>query len=318
MRLLLAVDGSQSSNAAVSAVASIHWPHGSVVRVVSVVSHAPRVPLDLAFAGPFPAIDESDPTTRRQVALADAVRELGGAERRVESILLIGRPASAIVEEAAGYGADVVVMGSRGHGPWESMLLGSVSAEVVDHAPCPVLVVRGRDLQPVILATDGSAGARRAEHLLTEWPLPQGATVTVVNAVDAGVWGLMGAPIGMGEPVAPSPQIEGEARAEAERLTAEVARNLGLMGIATTAEVRNGEPAPSIVEAARVHGAGLIVVGSRGHSGLTAVLLGSVARNVLLHAPCSVLVVRPSRVRSNEREGQAVRQRSGVALTALA
>jgi nucleotide-binding universal stress UspA family protein len=317
MRVLLAVDGSPSSNAAVSAVASTHWPRGSVVRVVSVVGHAPRVPLDVAFAGPFPAIDESDPTTRRQFALADAVRELGGDGRPVESILLIGRPASAIVEEAGAFDADLIVVGSRGHGPWETMLLGSVSAEVVDHSPCPVLVVRDRRLEPIVFGTDGSEGARRAERMLADWPLHPGTKVTVVSVADESSW-LGAAPIGLPEGGAgPVGDLTRIAREEAHRLSRETTVSLAQAGIDASVEVREGHAAHEVVAVANEIGAGLIVVGSRGHSGLKRVLLGSVARNILLHAGCSVLVVRPSVVRSRDRDIVPVRERSGMALAAV-
>ena len=63
--------------------------------------------------------------------------------------------------------ADLVVVGHRGHGRWESILLGSVSAEVVDHAPCPVLVARDERLGPIILADDRSSHARAAEQVFS-------------------------------------------------------------------------------------------------------------------------------------------------------
>jgi nucleotide-binding universal stress UspA family protein len=84
----------------------------------------------------------------------------------VEAIVLRGRPATAIVDQARGMQADLVVVGSRGHGMIESMLLGSVSAEVIDHASAPVLVARGRRIERVVLGWDGSSCASRAADLL--------------------------------------------------------------------------------------------------------------------------------------------------------
>jgi nucleotide-binding universal stress UspA family protein len=63
-------------------------------------------------------------------------------------------------------------------------------------------------------------------------------------------------------------------------------------GYHATGFVRDGDPAHEIVEFAREHRIGLLVLGTRGHTGLRRLLLGSVARNVLLHAPCSVLIIR--------------------------
>ena len=70
--------------------------------------------------------------------------------------VLVGRTASVIVEVAERTFADLIVVGSRGRGVITSMLLGSVSAEVVDHAPCPVLVARRATAARVIVAVDGT------------------------------------------------------------------------------------------------------------------------------------------------------------------
>ena len=86
-----------------------------------------------------------------------------------------------------------------------------------------------------------------------------------------------------------SSAAEREARQAACEATAKRLRDGGLEA---TAEVREGDAAHQIVASARVHDAGIIVVGTRGQTGLRRLVLGSVARNVLLHAPCSVLVVR--------------------------
>jgi nucleotide-binding universal stress UspA family protein len=71
-----------------------------------------------------------------------------------------------------------------------------------------------------------------------------------------------------------------------------VAEAMREAGVDASVQVRNGDPAHEIVAAARAIGAGLVVVGTRGETGLRRLILGSVARNVLLSAPCSVLLVR--------------------------
>ena len=102
----------------------------------------------------------------------------------VEAVVLRGRPATAIVDRARDMHADLVVVGSRGHGTIESMLLGSVSAEVVDHAPAPVLVARGRRIERIVLGWDGSSCAARAADLLRTWPIFAGSRVRVVSVAD--------------------------------------------------------------------------------------------------------------------------------------
>jgi nucleotide-binding universal stress UspA family protein len=85
-------------------------------------------------------------------------------------------------------------------------------------------------------------------------------------------------------------ELEQSRRAENEAAAARLRSG----GFHVTPLVRQGDPAHEIVAEARAREAGLIVVGTRGQSGLQRLILGSVARNVLLHAPCSVLIVRPA------------------------
>lgn len=293
MRILLATDGSASAVLAERAVASTRWPIGSVVRIAVVVPHIDRL------ASPVPPTDASDPVSRARTALESAERRIGGEGRRVEAILLEGRPASAIVEEAAYFDADLIVVGSRGHGRWQTTILGSVSAEVVDHAPCPVLVVRTEVLDPIVFGDDGSTDARHAESWVARWPRQPGADVTVVT-VAPGAPILWSAIPGDGMALAlDAYEIEkSRARREAEAVADATARRLQGLSVSARPDIRVGEPAAEIVAAAQDHRAGMIVVGTRGHGGITRLLLGSVARNVLLHAPCSVLIVRPTAIRA--------------------
>ena len=130
MRALLALDGSPSSLAASEFAASLAWPTGSIIDVVGVVASATE-------AGP--------PRQQLEHMLDDAAASLSGESRVIRRTTMVGRAGSVLVELAADLRAELVILGSRGRGPVRSMLLGSVSAEVVDHAPCPVLVVRHAD-----------------------------------------------------------------------------------------------------------------------------------------------------------------------------
>ena len=82
-----------------------------------------------------------------------------------------------------------------------------------------------------------------------------------------------------------------EIRERARELAERVAGWLREQGLTAEAAVRDGEPGPAIVEEAKEWDADLIVVGSRGHTGLRRMLEGSVSRYVVDHAPCPVEVV---------------------------
>ncbi|HTZ07910.1 MAG TPA: universal stress protein, partial [Acidimicrobiales bacterium] len=77
--------------------------------------------------------------------LRDTVRQVLGENPEVPVRLVVreGHPAPVLIDEAGG--ADLLVVGSRGHGAFMGMVLGSVSEHCVSHAPCPVVVVRHDD-----------------------------------------------------------------------------------------------------------------------------------------------------------------------------
>ncbi len=211
----------------------------------------------------------------------------------MKSEVLAGRPGSVIVDEAHAFAADLVIVGSRGHGSLSSLVLGSVSAEVVDHAPCPVLVARQPSITRAVFGTDGSPAAVFAEAILTDWPIFEGVPIRVVSVTDVTLpWSTGIAPT-MHQRVVEThaAQLE-QAKAEHGRIAEETAARLGQEGRSAEANVRTGDSAAQVVAAAEEWGADLIVVGSRGRTGLARVLLGSVARNVVHGSTASVLVVR--------------------------
>lgn len=295
MRVLLAVDGSPGASVVTDLATSLDWPHGTRLRVVSALADQAQV-FASAWAPAAPAElqrleDELLAVQESQVAAAVAAVARPGVT--VDGRVVRGRAATAIVDEATEFAADLVVIGSRGHGAFESALVGSVSAEVVDHAPCPVLVARRGHARRVMLADDGSPDAGRARGLVRDWLILRGLPVCVVSVATVPVpWEPAVAPMA-GSFAADSYTI---ALAESRRVHAEVARRahdeLAVEGRPVEYVVRVGSPAGELVAAAVEWGADLVVIGSHGRTGLQRVLLGSVARSVLLHAPCSVLVVR--------------------------
>lgn len=290
MRILFPTDGSAEVGRARELIASIAWPERSRIDVLAV----------------GPALEERPDTyTHRYEAIYSLMHEavatmltiteraLTGPGREVSTAVRFGRPASVIVEEARRTAADVVVMGSRGRGPITSALLGSVSAEVVDHAPCPVLIARRSTLRSLVLGVDGSDDARAAEEIVASWPFLAALRVTVVSvanligiatALDPAGTGMMDASVYQ--------QLSDELRATHERLAHEAADRLRPRGLTAEPVMREGAPAMELMEAARLADADLIVTGTRGQTGLARLMLGSVARTVLLHSRVSVLTVR--------------------------
>jgi nucleotide-binding universal stress UspA family protein len=296
MRGLLAYDASAGAEQAAALVVSLPWPSGSAVRVVAVVEPTAAMVSAIPFSfGRVVTSAEIDTQIfdhlQSQVALV--VERLRAAGVAAEGVVLRGRPASVLVDEARAFAADLVVAGSRGHGPIASLVLGSVSAELVDHVPSPVLVAKRPEAKRILLGSDGSPAASRAEEVVAAWPIFADAPVHVVSVAEVvRPWTIGIAPTMYAQVSELYGQDLDAAKAEHERLADDVVDRLHGAGRVADAKLRVGDAAAELIEEAAAWNADLIVVGSRGITGLSRLLLGSVARNVLHASPTSVLVVR--------------------------
>ena len=159
----------------------------------------------------------------------------------------------------------------------------------------------------VLLATDGSREAELAARTAADLAQKTGSELHVVH-----VFGI--APVG--PPVYPEATdlqgVEREAEAEGlqrtseqrarEVLEAEVGKERSAGGMVAQEHLIEGRVAPEVVALAEEIGAGLIVMGSRGHGGMRRALMGSVSDSVVRHAHCPVMVVRSEKERSVEHQ----------------
>jgi nucleotide-binding universal stress UspA family protein len=136
--LAVAFDSSPESQAALEVATELAQAAQATLRVVAV--HEPFTATTASIA-PMGAADVGAATQREamQDRLDEAVAGLP-ATLRAKGLLLKGRPAEELLSEA-GLGVDLLLMGSRGRGPFGRVLLGGVSARVLLSAPCPVLVM---------------------------------------------------------------------------------------------------------------------------------------------------------------------------------
>src|SRR6185369_7507342 len=146
MKILLAVDGSPCSDAAVEEVSRRPWPDGSSIKVLTAFE-LPVPPTPEGWALPVNYFEEMDVALRKQAQniVDGAIAKLKPKLPKSTSIdaqILPGSPRAAILDEAENWGADLIVVGSHGYRAWERFLLGSVSQSVVSHAKCSVEVVR--------------------------------------------------------------------------------------------------------------------------------------------------------------------------------
>jgi nucleotide-binding universal stress UspA family protein len=292
MRILLALDGSRPADVARDLVAGLPWPADTEVRLLA----AYQTPIDWTggLGATMDWVGDAEDAMRDDLAsqLDEAARPLLARGWTVDREVVNDRPASGIVDAARRWEADLIVTGSRGRGPLQSMLLGSVAGEVSTHAHCPVLVARHTTVTRLLVATDGSDLANHIPDRLSEYGVFEGlpAEAVAVSIPDSPAFELVVGLYTLGNDrlAAKREELRERYREDVERLT----RRLEKVGIPTTSHLRTGDPAHEILHLAAEREVDLIVTGSRGLGALDRLFLGSVARNILTHATASVLIVR--------------------------
>ena len=292
MKILCAIDGSRYSRCAFQALPYLKIGADSSVTLLHVVN-----------SDQLKVNKRLSPKGNQAIAKALAMAEIGGrtvltrsekaapAQWRVQSHLVNGRPAAAITRFARRHGCDLIVIGCRGLTEFRSFLLGSVSRRVLTEAPCSVLVIKRRvkDLQDVLIGVDGSKDAKAAVELLLRLRPPKEINATVVSVVP---------PLPLETDVAPEEllTVVEDVRRPLEKHAYEIAEQsaerLRQAGSKATASAVHGHVGRELVELARLSKADLIVVGSRGLTGSTRHLLGSVSETVVKYADCPVLIFR--------------------------
>ncbi len=294
MRILLATDGSEYSDGAVRFLARFDFSQTDEIVVLHVI---PGVPFPHC-NGPYNAAlmqigDELAPR------IVDATaRLLKDLRANVSTVVTAGYPAEAIIDVAAQSGSDMIVMGNRGMKAIGSLLLGSVTRAVAISYPQSILVVKPPQGKPdgplkVLFATDGSDCARETERVLSLIPFHPDTSVT---AVYVSLLTYMDIPDrfcpGLDERLKKimAGMKESESK-HAEKVLDQARTRMKDKFRNVTALIKNGDPSEQILQAARETRADVIALGSRGMRGVSG-MLGSVARNVLSHADCSVLICK--------------------------
>lgn len=145
MKVLLAIDGSPHSEAAIAEVAGRPWPAETEVLVLTVIHASVPVVPDPSFvlaAAHFQQIQEL--RDQAPALVTTACQQLRRSAPNLTVLTTVGEgiPKDVILETARTWGADLIVVGSHGYGRIRSLMLGSVAHGVLTEAPCSVLVAR--------------------------------------------------------------------------------------------------------------------------------------------------------------------------------
>ena len=284
---LVGLDASDHSRAALSWALAVATPHDPIVAV-----HAWLVPVVTGYEAAAPI----DPAAAEASARDFVRQELSEHADRVEGRITDGPPGRALVEAAASLGPDLVIVVGHGGSGKASLLLGSTAHHVVHHAHLPVVVVRGELRVPVrhlVVGLDGFDEHDSAdEHSMAalRWALLlPGVTQVDVSHADF-VPGVAAGPVREPGLESTAEQADDDARLREAIASATDGAGVAPNGAEIRPLVAGGTGAFALIEASR--DADLVVIGTRGRSGLVELILGSTTLEVLAHAHCPVAVIR--------------------------
>lgn len=287
--IVVAVDGSDGSMAAVRWAATTAARRRKSLHLVAFWQVPAMVPG--AYQNTVQAAlraEVEDRLARARELVAELVPELAVTQDVQE-----GHPARGLV--AMSEAAALVVMGARGLGLVTGALMGSVSAAVLSHAACPVVVVRedmaldGPDASgPVVVGVDGSDNSRQAAEVAYREADARGVGIRAVSSwLDSNIYA---SPAALQAAREHAEVLQREHQAMLERFMRGLNRRYP--DIALEQVVSQGHPAEALAQAAQ--SAQLLVVGTHGRSGFMATVLGSTSRALLQKSPCPLMVVRPA------------------------
>jgi nucleotide-binding universal stress UspA family protein len=263
-RLLLSTDGSEYCDGAVTEAVNLAKACGSKLYAVSVVETNPEL---MAIAPEV--VEKIEKKTREHLEKVKSMASKGGVD--CELIVHQGEsPHEYIADEAAKNKIGLIVMGRHGRRGLARVMMGNVTAKVIGHTLCRVLLVP-KDIklafEKILIATDGSMHSDFASHEAIDIAKRCGSNLIVLSVAKKD------------EDLQYAKEYVNTVKIVAEK-----------EGIKVGTLIRKGVPHEVIVNTAAQEEVGLIVVGSHGMTGLTKLLMGSVTERVIGHARCAVLV----------------------------
>jgi nucleotide-binding universal stress UspA family protein len=291
MKILLALDASPDSNDAAHLITHVAPPPQLfLLHVVDIgaLRHSYLTSDDTK--GNFEAYRQE--VSRLSEDVLHKMRdELTSHAQEIRLIADSGDPAESIIQTAEEVQAELIILGHRGMTGTSMFLLGGVSQKVATYAPCSVLVCKGfvPTIDRILLAVDGSDTSDKAAEFLAACPFKSPIHVYITT-----IWAPPPPPsalVSASEMTAPSAESS-VAKTKGEEALDKVADKFQQSAYEAEVQWRYGDPPLAILELARQDDVQLIVVGARGLKGIKRFLLGSVSQKILMHATCSVLIVR--------------------------
>ena len=288
-RIVIPVDFSEPSRAAAQRGRVIATAFEASIHLV----HAIHYPIAIATAGiEMPPSTWDSMRVQARERLDRLGRELAEGGLAVSTEVVESEPVDAIASAVDAQSPDLIAMGSHGYSGLKHVALGSIAERTLRTVDCPILCVKetkedaGQPIRRIVYATDFSRHAKRAGMLAQGIAKQFGASVDVVHT-----FVLPGDAVGpYGVPPAISAAIE--LRERAMEMLEKAAQQFENSQIQVSTTLLDGMPSEAIAREAERLEADMIAMGTRGHTGLKHVFLGSVAERTLRAAHCSVLTTR--------------------------
>jgi nucleotide-binding universal stress UspA family protein len=278
-KILVAIDGSESSKHALTESFKLATDEKSWITVVSVT---PQYEGDLGAVW----INNVKEAMKRpcQVALSEAENMAKKERVLIKTVCEEGEIYERIVDLADAENCDLIVMGRKGTAGLQKTLVGSVTARVIGHSQRDVLVVpAGASIgwKSILFATDGSKYSENAANKAIDLAKSYGSEMKAISVVDV-----------TEEFMARAPGAVEDLVKKAKEIVEDIKKKASSEGIKTEGIVREGEAYKIIVNVAKKQKVNAVIMGSHGRTGLKRLLMGSVTERVIGHATCPILVVK--------------------------
>lgn len=304
-RILLATDLSRWAEGAEVYACSLASSWGATLTVISVLEFPPGMNPDY----PVNRMYLAELMKQATAELADLKARMANRGVAVHTRVASGIPSQEVLAAAEAEDTDLIVVGTRGKTGLEHVVLGSTAERIIRIGPCPVLAVRGErqhagegggrppqypaSFRRILVPVDFSDCSLDALEYAVMVAQRSQASIRLLHVLEPVSYGL-------------DFTLSHAAKREdmRERITARLSglvSALKSVQVAGDFQVRGGLPADSILEAAELEAADLIVMGTHGRRGLSHTFWGSVAESVLRKSHCPVLTVRSPKFHPGHR-----------------
>lgn len=308
MKILIAYDGSEFVDAALDDLKNAGLPKTAEAIVMSLADVFLPPPINEDVDNTLPMYEPAGVRRARERAERE-VKEAESMARRASDRIqqhfpewqvrheaLADSPAWALIRKADEWGADLIVVGARGHAVLGGrLILGSVSQRVLYEARCSVRVARGRHRDAnfplrLVIGVDNSTYSNAAVDAVCRREWPAGTEVRLLAVVDT----VMAITPDPSQPlVLKWIEVGDEDNWDQVRQIFEPSEDkLRLAGLDAAVSISRGDPANQLLDEAESWAADCIFLGAKGTRGIDRLLLGSVSSAVAARAHCSVEVVR--------------------------